>query len=76
MDGQGRRYDPVPDPDAIPFDALLQPQESMTTTREFDLPVDAQDPVLVATHGEGFPGWFIIGDSGSLFHKRTVVRLE
>jgi hypothetical protein len=76
MDGQGRRSDPVPDPDAIPFDVLLQPQEARITTREFDLPADAQDPVLIATHGEGFPGWFIIGDAASLFHKKTVVRLE
>ncbi len=76
MDDQGHRYDPIPDPEAIPFDILLQPQEVVTTTRVFELPTDAQDPVLVATHGEGFPGWFIIGDSASLFHKRTVVRLS
>jgi hypothetical protein len=76
MDDRGRRYDPVPDPDAVPFDILLQPQEAMITTRVFELPADAHDPVFVGTHGEGFPGWFIIGDSGSLFHKKTVVLLE
>jgi hypothetical protein len=31
---------------------------------------------IVASHGRGFPGLFIIGDPASLFHKRTVVRLE
>lgn len=76
MDDQGRRYDPIPDPAAIPFDILLQPREVVTTTRVFELPAEAQDPVLVATHGGGFPGWFIIGDSASLFHKRIVVRLS
>jgi hypothetical protein len=76
MDDRGRRYDPVPDPDAVPFDILLQPQEAVSTTRVFEIPADVQEPVLVATHGEGFPGWFIIGDSGSLFHKKTVVLLE
>lgn len=76
MDDRGRRYDPIPEPDAIPFDILLQPQEAVRTTRVFELPSDAADPVLVASHGEGFPGWFIIGDSASLFHQRPVVRLE
>ncbi|HZV06683.1 MAG TPA: hypothetical protein VE999_16500 [Gemmataceae bacterium] len=76
VDDRGRRYDPVPDPDAVPFDILLQPQEAVSTTRAFEIPADAHDPVLIATHGEGFPGWFIIGDTGSLFHKKTVVLLE
>jgi hypothetical protein len=40
------------------------------------VPVDARDPVLVATHGGWFPGLFTIGEPGSLFHKPTVVRLE
>jgi hypothetical protein len=76
IDDRGRRYDPVPDPADIPFDILLHPQEAISMTRVFELAADVQDPVLVASHGEGFPGWFIIGDSASLFHKRTVVRLE
>jgi hypothetical protein len=76
VDDRGHRYDPVADPDAIPFDILLQPQEAISTTRVFEIPTDAQTPVFVATHGEGFPGWFIIGDSGSLFHQKTVVLLE
>ena len=76
MDDRGRSYDAAPDPAAIPFDILLQPQEAVNITREFHLPADAQNPVLVVTREGWFPGLFIIGDSGSLFHKRTVVRLE
>jgi hypothetical protein len=76
MDDRGRCYDPVPDDTATAFDVLLQPQEAVEITRVFNLPADAQDPVLVVSHGGGFPGLFIIGDSESLFHKRTVVRLN
>jgi hypothetical protein len=76
MDDRGRCYDPVPDPAAVPFDVLLQPEETVSITRVFHLPVDARKPVLVATHGGWFPGLFIIGDPGSLFHKPKVVRLE
>jgi hypothetical protein len=76
MDDRGRCYDPISEPAAVPFDILLQPQEAVRTTRVFELPSDTADPVLVASHGGGFPAWFIIGDSGSLFHKRTVVQLE
>jgi len=75
-DDHGRRYEPALDAAAIPFDVLLQPQEAINTTRVFEAPIDAHDPVLVVTHGGGFPGCCIIGESESLFHKRTVVRLN
>jgi hypothetical protein len=76
LDDRSRRYDPTPDSAAVPFDVLLQPGEVVRITRLFQLPVDAREPVLVATHGGWFPGLFIIGEPGSLFHKPTVVRLE
>jgi hypothetical protein len=76
MDDRGRCYNAMPDPAAVPLDSLLQPQEAITVMRVFDLPADARDPVLVASHGGWFPGLFIIGDPVSLFHKRSVVRLE
>jgi hypothetical protein len=75
MDDRKNCYDPVPDNDAVAFDVQLQPQDGVDTTRRFDLPADARDPVLVVSHGWG-PGKFVIGDSESLFHKRTVVRLS
>jgi hypothetical protein len=76
MDDRGRCYDAVSDPAAVAFDTLLQPQEAVTATRVFHLPAEAQAPVLVVAHEGWFPGLFIIGDSGSLFHKPTVVRLD
>lgn len=75
LDDRGRRYDPLPDPTAVPLDTLIQPQESVDAVRTFDLPTDAREPVAVMSHGSGFPGWFVIGDSASLFHKGTVVKL-
>jgi hypothetical protein len=76
MDNRGRCYDPVPDASATPFDILLQPQEAVNITRVFHLPADAQEPVLVFSRAGWTPGLFVIGDSGSLFHKPTVMRLE
>jgi hypothetical protein len=83
VDSQGRRYDPsskgqraydATHGESKPLSAMLGPSESFSTTRIFDLPPDARDVGLVVFYGEG-PGWFIIGDSQSLFHKRTVIRL-
>jgi hypothetical protein len=76
LDESGRRYDPVPDDHAIPFDALLQPGKAIDIVRVFELPADAREPVLAVSHGGGFPGWCIIGDAASLFHKPIVVRLD
>ncbi len=74
-DDTGRRFDPEPDPDAIPFDRLLQPRESVEIVRTFTLPRGARRPLLVVSHGSGFPANLIIGESESLFHKRTAVQL-
>jgi len=75
-DDRGRRYEPALDNAAIPFDVLLQPQEAINTTRVFEAPIDSHDLVLVVSHGGGFPVCCIIGESESLFHKSTVVRLN
>jgi hypothetical protein len=78
IDQRGNRYTPEPDPSAVPLDVLLQPGESITTSRLFKLPADADGLGLITGHGGGlgrFPGGFIIGDNASLFHKRTFIRL-
>jgi hypothetical protein len=75
-DERGRRYDPIPDPSAVPLNIQLGPQESVAATRSFELPPDAREPGLVIAHEGGFPiGWFIIGDE-TWFHKPTIVRLH
>ena len=76
-DSQGREFDPAPEPGAIPMDVMLHPGEAVQTRRTFTIPNDARDVGVVVVH-EGafcFPGCFIIGDAGSLLHKRTVVPL-
>lgn len=75
-DHRGRRYDPVPDKSAVPFNVLLQPQESVPVTRVFAVPPDAHELGLVIAHEGGFPiGWFIIGYD-TWFRKPTVVRFR
>ena len=72
-DARGRRYDPLPDPSAVPLDTMLQPGESVNAKRRFDVPLDAQDLGLTYTHEGGFPiGWFIIGEGG-WFQKPPIV---
>jgi hypothetical protein len=77
IDGRGNRYAPEPDSSAAPLDILLQPGESVTTSRVFKLPAHSSGLGLITGHGGPgcFPGCFIIGDDSSLFHKRTLVRL-
>jgi hypothetical protein len=76
-DGRGHRYDPGPEEGGVPFDVRLEPLQQVTTTRAFTVPAGASDVGLViARGGFPFPGCCIIGDEGSLLHKRTIVRLD
>ncbi len=55
---------------------MLQPGESITTARQFDVPRDTPNLGLIYTHEGGFPiGWFIITEGG-WFQKPPVVRLN
>jgi hypothetical protein len=82
-DPTGVRYYPSPDaqriydvshPENKPLSALLGPLDSFSTVRFFDLPLKSTNVGLVTVHGQG-PGRFIIGDSESLLHKKTVTKL-
>jgi len=75
-DSSGRRFDPDPAPTAPPWNVLLGPGESVTTTRVFHLPAAASDVGLILEHGGFNPGVVVIGDDSSLLHKRTVVRFD
>ena len=75
-DGQGRRYDPLPDPSGVPLDTILQPGESVIARRRFDVPADAQNVGLVYTHEGGFPIWWLIVGEGGWFRKPPIVRLD
>lgn len=74
-DGEGRTYDPQPESGQPPLSAAIGPGESFETTRVFDLPAGAHDVVLIRSDGPS-PGWFVIGDGASLFHKPTIFDLR
>ncbi|MGI8989263.1 MAG: tetratricopeptide repeat protein, partial [Bryobacteraceae bacterium] len=75
IDSQGR-YNPAPESVTVPFDTLLQPGESVTAIRRFEVPGDSRDLGLVYTHEGGFPiEFFIIGEN-RWFHGPPVVRLD
>jgi len=71
----GRRFWPLEAPDARSLQSIVQPGESFVTERDFQVPPDADIIGLDVLHG-AWPGLFIIGDRGSLFHKRPLVRIE
>ena len=75
VDVDGHRYDPSPDPSALPLNMLLQPQQAVMATRLFTVPTNAQVRGLAIAHEGGFQmGWLIIG-SGP-FHQSTLVRFD
>lgn len=79
IDDQSRRYSPDPDPSAAPLDILLQPRESVTTSRTFHLPADVHGLGLLTGHGGSYCGpmaFLIIGESGCLFKKPTMIRIQ
>jgi hypothetical protein len=77
LDEAGRRFEAAANPAAAPFNVLLQPGQSVTTTRTFDISGASGQLNLAVEHAgfSRFPGLFIIGDDSSLFHKPTIVRV-
>ena len=56
IDGQGRSYSPESDPSAVPLDVLLQPHESVTTSRIFHVPADVHGLGLLTGHSGSYCG--------------------
>ena len=76
VDQEGHRYDALRDATAFPFDGILQPGESVTTFRYFEIPDDGRKLGLVYRHEGGFPiNWLIISEGG-WFQKPLVVWLD
>ena len=77
MGSTGRLHLAEPDATAVPFDVLLQPGQTATTTRRFRVLGEEQAlGVVVGREGtNAIPGRFIIGDDGSLFHRPAIVRM-
>jgi hypothetical protein len=79
IDDRGRLYSPDSDPSAIPTDVFLQPEESVTTLRVFEVPADVRHLGLVTGHGGPYCGLmniFIIGEDSCLFKRPTMVRIQ
>ena len=77
LDQAGRRIDARAIDSEPPFDVLLQPNESLRTTRWFDVLDDAGPLGLAIAHAgwAAGPGLFIIGDDSSWLHQPTIVML-
>lgn len=71
----GRTFWPLDAPNARSLQSIVQPGESFVTGRDFRIPPDAGIIGVGVLHG-GWPALFIIGDRGSLFHKRPLVRIK
>jgi len=73
----GRRIDALPE-SGVPFDTLLQPEQTIRATRRFVVTpsVGAVGLVVAREGGLRFPGCCIIGDESGFFHKHTVIPLD
>jgi hypothetical protein len=87
VDDQGRRYDvSAAGEQALaqslgtgkPMTEPLRPGESYTTQVVFDLPPGARNPRLLieSPTNPRWIGFLLIGDEGSLFHKKVFLGLE
>ena len=77
IDANGRRFPPNDDSTAMPLAVRLAPEQSVSTSRTFDVPADAHILGLITGHGGQYCGWgiLIIGQGGCLFNRPTMIRL-
>ena len=71
-DSRGRRYDPIDS--SVPFDTKLQPGQSITALRRFELPLDARNVCMVYAHIGAY--WAPIIGENEWFSGPPVVWLE
>jgi hypothetical protein len=75
VDGQGRQWAESAAVSGVRLTARLAAGGSAVSQLVFKVPRDEARLALVFTHGHGWPGALVIGDSDSLLHRRTVVPL-
>ena len=75
VDAQGRRWEESPGISGVLLTARVTAGSSVVSEPVFKVARDASRLELILTHGWKQPGVFVIGDAGSLWHKRTVVPL-
>jgi len=79
IDDRGHLYSPEPDPNAVPLDVLLEPGQSVRTSRVFEVPSGVHSLGLITGHGGPYCGpmdLLIIGSAGCLFKKPAMIRIE
>jgi len=79
IDEQGRLYAPEPNASDVPLNVLLGPNESVSMSRIFKVRPDVQRLGLITGHGGPYCGamtLFIIGESGCLFHKPSMIQIQ
>ena len=74
VDVQWRRYDPTLTGKDVPLNTLLQPGESVTTSRRFEVPSSAHGLGLMVDRSSILPFCVIIGECEA-FHRGVLVRL-
>jgi hypothetical protein len=74
VDSQWKRYDPIRTNTEIPLNTLLQPGESVTTSRRFEVPAGVHGIGLMVDRSS-LPVCLVIGECEA-FHKGTIVRVE
>jgi len=75
MDAQGRRWEESTGVSGVRLRAKVAAGSSVVSEPVFKVAKDSSGLGLVFTHGRRQPGVLVIGDSDSLWHKRTVVPL-
>ena len=75
VDAKGRVWDQSSGVNGVGLTARLAGGDSVVSEPIFNVAADATGLGLVFTHGRWQPGVLVIGDSDSLFHKKTVVAL-
>ncbi len=75
VDGQGRRWEESSGVNGVGLTARVAGGDSVVSEPVFKVAGDATGLELVLTHGRRLPGVFVIGDSDSILHRRTVIKL-
>lgn len=75
LDAEGRRWYESPGVSGVRLTAKVAAGDSILSAPVFKIASDAKGLELVFTRGRKQPGVLVIGDSDSLLHRRTVVKL-
>jgi hypothetical protein len=76
VDAQGRRWEESSGVNGVGLTARVTGGNSVISEPVFKVAGDATGLGLVFTHGYWQPGILVIGDSDSLLHRRTAVKLD